>query len=39
MGKLVAGAEALKTQVEVFVYEEAVPEVMAKVRRRAASSI
>ena len=34
VGKLVAGAEALKPQVEAFVDEEAGPEVIEKVRRR-----
>lgn len=34
VGKLVAGAEALKPQVEPFVDEEAGPDVVEKVRRR-----
>jgi ATP-dependent RNA helicase SUPV3L1/SUV3 len=34
VGKLVAGAEALKPQVEVFVDEVAGPDVAEKVRRR-----
>lgn len=34
VGKLVAGAEALKPQVDAFVDEEAGPEVAEKVRRR-----
>ena len=35
IGKLVKGAEALRPQVEVFVDEEAGPDVADKVRRRA----
>jgi len=35
VGKLVKGAEALRPQVEVFVDEEAGPDVADKVRRRA----
>ncbi len=34
VGKLVAGADALSPQIEVFVDEEAGPEVSEKVRRR-----
>ena len=34
VGKLVAGADALSPQIEVFVDEEAGPEVAEKVRRR-----
>ncbi|WP_343116042.1 helicase-related protein [Ostreiculturibacter nitratireducens] len=34
VGKLVAGADALKPQVEAFVDEEAGPDVAEKVRRR-----
>jgi ATP-dependent RNA helicase SUPV3L1/SUV3 len=34
IGKLVAGADALKPQVEAFVDEEAGPDVAEKVRRR-----
>ena len=34
VGKLVAGSEALKPQVEAFVDEEAGPDVTEKVRRR-----
>jgi ATP-dependent RNA helicase SUPV3L1/SUV3 len=34
VGKLVAGADALNPQIEVFVDEEAGPEVAEKVRRR-----
>ncbi|HEX9856871.1 MAG TPA: helicase-related protein [Paracoccaceae bacterium] len=34
VGKLVAGAEAMRPQVEAFVDEDAGPEVLEKVRRR-----